>query len=133
MTEKVANSISPLKKPRSTMSPTIVFNNNKIIGVLGSPGGSRIICYVAKTLYYLIYIKESPVNAIFSPHICSRNTYSEIEDRVDADDLAKSLQKLGHKVTRKKMTSGINLIWKHKKSWVGTADPRREGVALAND
>ena len=66
-------------------------------------------------------------------NICSRNTYSEIEDRVDADDLAKSLQKLGHKVTRKKMTSGINLIWKHKKSWVGTADPRREGVALAND
>ena len=36
------------------MAPTIVFKDNQLIGVLGSPGGSRIICYVSKTLFYLI-------------------------------------------------------------------------------
>ena len=36
------------------MAPTIVFKDDQLVGVLGSPGGSRIICYVSKTLFYLI-------------------------------------------------------------------------------
>ena len=47
---KIANSVEPKKRPRSSMAPTMVFKNDQLIGVLGSPGGSRIICYVAKTL-----------------------------------------------------------------------------------
>ncbi len=129
----IANAVSPLKKPRSTMSPTIVFNNNEVVGVLGSPGGSRIICYVAKTLYYIIHEKISPEKAIFSPHICSRNKFTEIEERDDADLLSNSLEKKGHIITRKKMTSGINLIWRTNNTWVGVADPRREGFAITNN
>ena len=51
----VANSVEPGKRPRSSMSPTIVLDNNDhLIGVIGSPGGSRIICYVAEALIRLI-------------------------------------------------------------------------------
>ena len=52
--KKIANSVEPKKRPRSSMAPTMVFKNDQLIGVLGSPGGSRIICYVAKTLFYII-------------------------------------------------------------------------------
>ena len=131
--KKVANAVRPFKKPRSTMSPTIVFNNNEIIGVLGSPGGSRIICYVAKTLFYVLNAHMSPSQAISSPHICSRNKITEIEERKDADKLSIELKTLGHIINRKKMTSGINMIWKKNKSWLGVADPRREGVAITNE
>ena len=54
---KIANSVEPKKKPRSSMAPTIVFKDDQLVGVLGSPGGSRIICYVSKTLFYLINFK----------------------------------------------------------------------------
>ena len=74
----------------------------------------------------------TPAEAITSPHICSRNKFTEIEERKDADKLSIKLTELGHSVTRKKMTSGINMIWKKNKDWIGVADPRREGVAITN-
>src|SRR5690606_22267820 len=45
----VANRIEPFKRPRSSMAPTMVFRDGEPVLMLGSPGGSRIIPYVAKT------------------------------------------------------------------------------------
>ena len=84
---KIANSVEPDKKPRSSMAPTIVFKDDQLVGVLGSPGGSRIICYVSKTLFYLINFKLSIEEAINLPHLCSRNSFSEIEE-TDSKSLA---------------------------------------------
>ena len=61
------------------MAPTIVFKDDQLVGVLGSPGGSRIICYVSKTLFYLINFNLRIEEAINLPHLCSRNSFSEIE------------------------------------------------------
>ena len=61
------------------MAPTIVFKDNQLVGVLGSPGRSRIICYVSKTLFYLINFNLILKKSINLPHLCSRNSFSEIE------------------------------------------------------
>ena len=42
------------------MAPTLIFEKNQLLGVIGSPGGSRIICYVAKTIYEILYLNKNP-------------------------------------------------------------------------
>ncbi len=130
--EKIANSVEPGKKPRSSMAPTLVFQEDELIGVIGSPGGSRIICYVSRVLYEILFLKIDPVKAIASPHLCSRNKFSEIEKKLFSIKLKKSLEKIKHNIKIKEMTSGLNIIWKRDGLWLGIADPRREGYAIGN-
>ncbi len=130
---KIANSISPGKKPRSSMAPTLIFDEEKkLIGIVGSPGGSRIICYVAKVIFDILYLNKEPSAAIDSIHLCSRSKFSEIEDSKNNQDLINYLKIKGHSVKVKKMTSGVNMIWRRKDYWQGVADPRREGYAIGN-
>ena len=126
----IANSVQAKKKPRSSMAPTLVFKDNNLVGVLGSPGGSRIICYVAKTLYYLINFNINLQKVIDLPHLCSRGIKTEIEKVAEANKVANELTLMGHDITRKKMTSGLNVIWKKNNLWIGVSDYRREGFAV---
>lgn len=128
----VANAVYPGKKPRSSMAPTIIFEKNQLLGVIGSPGGSRIICYVAKTIYEILYLNTAPAEAIKKPHICSRSQYSEIEKHDNNTELIKKLKSMGHNIKIKEMTSGLNIIWKKGDAWLGIADNRREGYAFGN-
>ena len=130
--EDIANSVSPGKKPRSSMAPFLVFKEEDLIGVVGSPGGSRIICYVSRILYEVLYLKIDPEQAIVKPHLCSRNKYSEVEKGFKSSKMKKKLEKINHRIKVKEMTSGLNIIWKKNNFWVGIADPRREGYAIGN-
>ena len=112
------------------MAPTLVFKDDELIGVLGSPGGSRIICYVAQTLFYLINFNVELEKVIGLPHLCSRGRISEIESVNQGNLIAEKLKFLGHDIKRKKMTSGLNVIWKSNSRWIGASDQRREGVAI---
>ena len=105
---------------------------NKLLGIVGSPGGSRIICYVAKTLYEILYLNTAPAEAIKKPHMCSRNQYSEVEEHDDNTQLINKLKSMGHDIKIKKMNSGLNIIWKKGHDWLGVADNRREGYAFGN-
>ncbi len=130
---QIANSVSPGKKPRSSMAPTFIFDDKQnLVGIIGSPGGSRIICYVAKTIFDILYLKIAPDRAIENIHLCSRNKFSEIEDTKKNRDLINYLKQKGHSIMVKKMTSGINMIWRREDYWQGVADPRREGHAIGN-
>ena len=108
------------------------FKDDKLVGVIGSPGGSRIICYVARSLFLLIKHDKNLKSVLKTPHICSRDNTTEVEDNNEVNELALYLKGIGHSVKRKKMTSGLNIIWKRNNLWVGASDPRREGVALGN-
>jgi gamma-glutamyltranspeptidase/glutathione hydrolase len=128
----VANRVEPGKRPRSSMSPTIVMKDGRPAFALGSPGGSAIISYVATTLIGLIDWSMSMPEAIAMPHLVNRFGPYEIEAGTRAEAMARDLEALGYPVVAKDLNSGL-----HGVSWTagglaGAADPRREGVAYGD-
>ena len=126
----IANRVEPNKRPRSSMSPTFIFFENELIGILGSPGGSRIICYVSKVAFEILFLKNDPLSAVTSPHYCSRDKFTELENNNISSDLKHYLKNKNHNIKHKDMTSGLNIIWRKGQFWQGIADPRREGFAV---
>ena len=129
----VANRLEPGKRPLSSMAPTLVFDaGGRLHAVLGSPGGSRIINYVARTLIALLDGGQDPAEALALPHVGNRNGVTEIERGRVSQALALELERRGHVLQRSDMTSGLHLIVRAGDRWIGAADPRREGVARGN-
>ncbi len=127
---QVANAVAPGKRPRSSMAPTVVFNSNGDLHlVIGSPGGSRIINYVAKTLIATLDWGLDIQAAIALPNAGSRNGPTEIERGTSYEALAAPLATMGHEVQTLDMTSGLHGIMRVNDGWQGGADPRREGIA----
>ncbi|MGI9380866.1 MAG: gamma-glutamyltransferase, partial [Methyloligellaceae bacterium] len=127
----IANGVQPGKRPRSSMAPTIVFDeNDNVQMVLGSPGGSRIINYVTKVIIAHFNWKMDIQSAVNLANFGSRNGPFEIENNGDHAGLTGALETLGQKVSKKPMTSGLHVISRKDSGWLGAADPRREGVAL---
>jgi gamma-glutamyltranspeptidase/glutathione hydrolase len=123
----VANRIEPFKRPRSSMAPTIVFRDGEPHLLLGSPGGSRIIDYVAKTLLYTLDGGLPLDAAIASPHVVHVGAALELEaGRFDAAQ-RRALEQLGHTVKELPQTSGLNGVVIEAEGLTGAADPRREG------
>ncbi len=126
----VANSAWPGKRPRSSMSPTIVFNNQgKPVLAVGSPGGSRIIGYVAKTIISVLDWKRNAQQAVEMPHFVNRNGPTDLEKGTSAESLQSALENRGHKVRIRAMTSGLHTIHITGTGLEGGVDPRREGLA----
>jgi gamma-glutamyltranspeptidase/glutathione hydrolase len=126
----VANRIKPGKRPLSSMAPTMVFDEGgRVVGIAGSPGGTRIINYTARTLLALFAWHLPPAEALALPHFGSRNGPTELERGTAAEALKPALEKLGHEVVAQDMTSGLHVIVRRGDEWIGAADPRREGAA----
>ena len=126
----VANRVEAGKRPRSSMAPTIVYDRaGRVHAVLGSPGGSAIINYVAKALVGMLDWKLDPQRAIDLPNMGSRNFgYVELEKDTAAAALEPKLRALGHDVRVISQTSGLQAIARTARGWTGGADPRREGM-----
>ena len=129
----VANRVEPGKRPRSSMSPTLVFDRDgALVAVAGSPGGSQIIGYVAKTVVGMLDWQLDPQTAIDLPNAVNRNSATEIEADTDLVELTDELAAMGHEVRPRAMTSGLHAIRVTQEGLVGGADRRREGVALGD-
>ncbi len=129
----VANRVEPGKRPRSSMAPTLVFDAfGRLYAVVGSPGGSQIIGYVAKTLIALLDWKMDPQAAVDLGNFGSRNGPTELEKGTEAEGWKAALEAKGHEVRLLEMTSGIQAIVKTPEGFVGGADGRREGVAIGD-
>jgi gamma-glutamyltranspeptidase/glutathione hydrolase len=129
----VANRVQPGKRPRSSMSPFIVLDRQKQFRMaVGSPGGSRIIGYVAKTLIGVIEWRLDIQSAIDLPNLTNRGRATEVELRDDTRELVQALAEMGHTVRAMPMTSGIHGIVKDRRGLWGGADRRREGIALGD-
>ena len=128
----VANAVAPGKRPRSSMSPTLVFNKRgNLFAAVGSPGGSRIITYVTQTLIGLIDWGMDMQSAIDLPRHVNRNGPIELEAETDLNEHVAALEALGHKVSSKKLTSGLHGIRAKRRRLDGGADKRREGVVMS--
>lgn len=128
----VANRIAPGKRPRSSMAPVIVFNrHDQPVAALGSPGGSRIINYVAQTLLLMLHTDLPLQDILYQGHVSNRNGSTELEQDTTAEQLLFELQEKGHRVTIRELNSGIHAIRRRADGhWEAGVDPRREGLAL---
>ena len=128
--DPVANRVEGGKRPRSSMAPTIVFHDSRPYLLLGSPGGSRIINYVAKSLVAVLDWEIDLQEALDMCHFANRNGATELEQDCDANDLRPALEARGHRMEDREMNSGIHAILIHDGVLHGAADSRREGVVL---
>jgi len=130
----VANRVEPSKRPRSSMSPTLVFDKatGKLVLSGGSPGGALIIHFTAKLLLGTLDWGLSPQEAIDLPNFCALDEVLLLESGGFPAGTVSALAARGHKVHQIPLTSGIQAIQRIDAGWSGGADPRREGVVLGD-
>ena len=129
----VANRVQPLKRPRSSMSPTLVLDDKgDLVMAVGSPGGSRIIGYVAKTLVAALDWNMDMQAAISLGNFVNRNGSTELEKGTAVAAAKAKLEAMGHTVNLMTRASGLHGIRVTPRGLQGGADPRREGVAIGD-
>ena len=127
----IANRVEPRKRPRSSMSPTIVMKDGAPTLVIGSPGGSRIIGYVAQAIFAHMAHGLNVQEAVAMPHLVNRFGTYDLEEGTAAVNLKDELQALGFETNVRALTSGLHAIGIAEDGTLsGGADPRREGVAI---
>ena len=136
--QPIANRVQPGKRPRSSMAPTLVFDqaSGELLMSGGSPGGAAIIHYTAKTLYGVLEWGLTPQQAINLPNFGSMNGPTLLEEKRFPHATVDALRARGAEVRELNMTSGLQAITRSqvggKKMWLGGADPRREGVVMGD-
>jgi gamma-glutamyltranspeptidase/glutathione hydrolase len=133
--EPVANRVEPGKRPRSSMSPTLVFDqeSGELVASLGSPGGAAIIHYTARTLVALRDWGLSAQEALNLPHAITLGGDVYVEEGRFPEATMDALRERGHTVSERELTSGLQAIMRlNDGSLFGGADPRREGVVMGD-
>ena len=145
----LANRVSPGKRPRSSMAPTLVMQPgtngapDTLTAALGSPGGSVIIQFVVKTLVGMLDWKLNPQQAVSMIDFGTANTptsnvggehplVNTANDGAD-DPLVKGLRERGEQVSVDDQSSGLSALQRSGNGWLGGADPRREGAVMGDD
>lgn len=126
----VANRVQANKRPRSSMAPVMVFDEQgKLRYITGSPGGSRIINYVAQNLVAVLDWKMDAQQAANLPRFTHRNDGLVLEQNTNLSQLVPALLELGYQPRLADLNSGIHAIEIKNTHLEGAADPRREGIA----
>jgi len=130
----IANRVEPGKRPRSSMSPTLVFDkaSGELLMSGGSPGGALIIHYTAKLLAGTLHGGLNAQQAISLPNFGSLNGPTLLESGRFGLAMTEALKARGHEVREMEMTSGLQAIERTATGWFGGADPRREGIVLGD-
>jgi gamma-glutamyltranspeptidase/glutathione hydrolase len=128
----VANRVQPGKRPRSSMTPTLVFDrrDGRLLMSLGSPGGAAIIHFTAKTLIGTLDWGLNAQQAINLPNFVTYNGPTLLEVGRFPAATVEALTARGHRVIETDLTSGLQAIQRTASGWFGGADPRREGVVM---
>ncbi len=128
---EAANKVEPGKRPRSSMSPVLVFDSHdKLSMVLGSPGGSRIISFVLQTLVSTLTWDIPLHTAINQPHFATTGQEVELEQGRPIVNLADTLRHNGQTVVLGDLTSGLHGIHLKDGKLLSGVDQRREGSAV---
>ncbi len=128
----VANRVEGGKRPRSSMSPTVVLKDGKPMLLIGSPGGANIIPFVAQALVGILDFGEDPQTAIDAPHVLNRNGSTQVEEGPDAAATIDALAALGQQAEAADLNSGLQAILIQDGTLTGAADKRREGAVMGD-
>ncbi|MGD9883885.1 MAG: gamma-glutamyltransferase [Reyranella sp.] len=126
----VANRVQPGKRPRSSMSPTFVFDGDRrLLAALGSAGGARIIGDTVQAVIGLLDWNLSMQQAVALPRVINVNGVTELEAETPLSGHADALRALGHRVQVRRHEGGLSGVRRVDDGWEGAADPRRDGAA----
>ena len=125
----VANRVEPGKRPRSSMAPTIVMRDERPVLAIGSPGGSRIIGYVAQAIIAWADWGMNVQQAVAMGHAVNRFGTFDLEAGTPLEDMLEPLEAMGYQAKVQALNSGLHAI-EIGQVLKGGADPRREGIAL---
>jgi len=126
----IANRVQPGKRPRSSMTPTLVFDlkDGRLLMSAGSPGGAAIIHYTTKAVIATLDWGLDAQQAVALPNFGSVSGPALLERGRFPASTSEALRARGHVVQEVDMTSGLQVIMRTRDGWFGGADPRREGV-----
>jgi gamma-glutamyltranspeptidase / glutathione hydrolase len=128
--QPVANRVQAGKRPRSSMSPTFVLDQDRALVVaVGSAGGTRIIGDTLQALIGMLDWNLSPQQALALPRLLNMNGPTILEDVPALKAQADALRALGHEVQVSRLEGGLTAIRRAGDGWEGAADPRRDGTA----
>lgn len=130
----IANRVQAGKRPRSSMSPTLVFDarDGRLVASLGSPLGQAIPHLVAKTLFATLAWDLPPAEALALPNMASFNGPTLLETGRYPPETHAALRAMGHEVAENDLASGLQLIRRTPQGWAGASDPRREGRVMGD-
>ncbi|WP_066559417.1 gamma-glutamyltransferase family protein [Croceicoccus bisphenolivorans] len=128
-----ANSVAGGKRPRSSMSPTIVYGpDGKFRLAIGAAGGATIIAQVAKALIGVIDWNLTAQEAIDLPVIFAPGDTVWVEQGTTLEPMIPALVALGHGDVRARAPSfKANAVELVDGQYVGAADSRSEGMAVS--
>jgi len=126
----VANRVEPGKRPRSSMSPTVILDRDRTLhAALGSAGGARIIGDTVQAVVGLLDWNLSMQQAVSQPRLINQNGATELEEGTSIAHHADALRALGHQVQMRAHDGGLTGVRRTNEGWEGSADPRRDGTA----
>jgi gamma-glutamyltranspeptidase / glutathione hydrolase len=134
----IANRVEPGKRPRSSMSPTLVFDkaSGEVVMSTGSPGGALIIHFTAKTLHGALQWGLTPQAAIDLPNFGTLGGPLLLEQQRFLTSTVQNLRQRGHTVVETALPSGLQALMRGseggQRAWLGGADPRREGIVAGD-
>ena len=128
------NSVAPGARPLSSMTPTMVFRDGKLLLVTGSPGGSRIVTTVLQVILGLVDFGQNLAEAVAAPRIHHqwRPDVLLVETGLSPDTL-ELLRARGHKVVVGSTSGSANSVAVTPEGLVGAADPRQRGTSAEGD
>jgi gamma-glutamyltranspeptidase/glutathione hydrolase len=133
----VANRIEGGKRPLSSMTPSLIMDGQgRLRMVIGSPGGTRIIGFVAQAIVNVLDWRMNIQDAVAAPHFIAEDGPLELEDGTPLAAQRAALEALGHRVALRNLNSGLHGITiaytDRGRVLSGGADPRREGTAVGD-
>jgi gamma-glutamyltranspeptidase/glutathione hydrolase len=128
----VANRVEGGKRPRSSMSPTIVYGPDGEVRIaIGAAGGTTIIAQVAKALIGVLDWNLTAQEAIALPTMIGIGDQLRVERGTGLEGMGPALTAMGHRIVPVEPGFKANAVERVAGGWRGAADPRSEGVALA--
>tara|TARA_B100001113_G_C21107736_1_gene621711 strand:+ start:280 stop:1995 length:1716 start_codon:yes stop_codon:yes gene_type:complete len=127
-----ANAIEGNKRPLSSMTPTIIFKDQKPYMVFGSPGGSRIITTVLQVALNVMEHEMNIAQAVHSPRMHHQWLPEVLMiEKGFGSDTENLLKEKGYKLYQSSTMGSVQAIIKEGNYFYGSADPRRPGAGVA--